>query len=303
MQEPLGSDLAMPAIAAAAQAEPEILAPSGKDAAGENFPVGSRLIAPALRPHVMRYYAFARAADDIADAPELSPDEKVRRLDLMEAGLAPAARWPAVAVRLGESLRETGVPVAHASDLLVAFRRDAGKARYADWAELLDYCRYSAHPVGRFLLDLHSEAPETGAMGDALCAALQVLNHLQDCGEDRRALDRVYLPQDWMAEEGMALGDLDAAAASPALRRVIGRCLDASDALLDRAAPLSRAIRSRRLGAEVAAIQRLARRLSARLRREDPLALRVKHSRRDLAHGALAGLLRAAGLSALAGPA
>ncbi len=270
----------------------EILAPSGKDAGGENFPVGSRLIAPALRPHVMRYYAFARAADDIADSPDLAPEEKIRRLDLLEAGFAPEAEGPEVATRLRDSLAETGVPAARATDLLVAFRRDARVLRYADWAALLDYCAYSAHPVGRYLLDLHGEDPATGEMGDALCAALQVLNHLQDIGEDRRALDRVYLPQDWMAEAGVAETDLDAPAASPGLSRVIHRCLDGADRLLDRAEPLAGACRSRRLGAEVAAIQRLARRLSARLLREDPLAGRVKHRASDLAAGALAGLLR-----------
>lgn len=273
-------------------ADEDVLAPSGKTASGENFPVGSRLIAPALRPHVMRYYAFARGADDIADAPELAPAEKVRRLDLLEAGLAEGAHGPDVAVRLGESLRATGVPLSRASDLLVAFRRDATQLRYRDWDELLDYCAYSAHPVGRYLLDLHGEDPATGPMGDALCAALQVLNHLQDCGDDRRELDRVYLPQDWMAEAGTDVEALDAAACSRGLREVIERCLDGADALLDRSEPLAAAIRSRRLAAEVAAIQRLARRLSARLRREDPLAGRVKHSKADLLAGLGAGLGR-----------
>ncbi|MEO0623255.1 MAG: squalene synthase HpnC [Pseudomonadota bacterium] len=273
-----------------------LTAPSGKDAAGENFPVGSWLIERRLRPHVMRYYAFARATDDIADAPELSPDEKVRRLDLFEAGLAPGAEGPEIATRLRDSLAETGVPTARASDLLVAFRQDARQARYADWAALLDYCAYSAHPVGRYLLDLHGEDPATGPMGDALCAALQVLNHLQDIGDDRKALDRVYLPQDWMSEAGVTEGDLDAAACSPGLRAVIERCLDGADALLDRSAPLASHTRSRRLAAEVAVIQRLARRLSARLRREDPLAGRVKHGRLDLLAGLGAGLWRFAGL-------
>lgn len=266
--------------------------PSGKGAGDENFPVGSILIARRLRPHVMRYYAFARAADDIADNPALPPDEKVRRLDAFEAGLAADAEVPEVAVRLRDSLAETGVPDAHARDLLAAFRRDATKLRYADWGELMAYCAVSAHPVGRYLLDLHGEDAATHAPGDALCAALQVLNHLQDCGEDRRNLDRVYLPGDWMTGAGTDVTALDAAAASPGLRRVIGRCLDGCDRLLDLSAPLAGMIRSRRLGAEVAVIQRLARRLAARLRRADPLAGRVRHSKLDLLAGLMAGLAR-----------
>jgi len=266
--------------------------PSGKGAGDENFPVGSILIAPRLRPHVMRYYAFARAADDIADNPGLAPDEKLRRLEAFEAGLAAGATAPEVAVRLRDSLAQTGVTDRHARDLLVAFRQDTGKRRYADWGELMDYCAVSAHPVGRYLLDLHGEDAATQAPGDALCAALQVLNHLQDCGDDRRALDRVYLPGDWIAGAGIDVAALDAPAASPGLKRVLERCLDGCDALLERAAPLAGMIRARRLAAEVAVIQRLARRLAARLRREDPLAGRVKHSKLDLMAGLAAGLGR-----------
>lgn len=266
--------------------------PSGKGAVDENFPVGSRLIAPRLRPHVMRYYAFARATDDIADNPELEAQEKIRRLDRFDAGLAPGAEGPEIATRLRDSLAETGVETFCASDLLVAFRLDATKTRYADWDDLMAYCHYSARPVGRYLLQLHGEDAATAGPGDALCAALQVLNHLQDLGDDRRILDRVYLPGDWMAEEGIDVTALDAPRASRGLRRVIDRCLDATDTLIDRAAPLSTQIRDRRLGAEVAVIHRLACRLAARLRREDPLAGRVRHSGWDLALGAGAGLWR-----------
>ncbi|MEM9099133.1 MAG: squalene synthase HpnC [Pseudomonadota bacterium] len=270
----------------------EVEAPSGKGAGDENFPVGSRLIAARLRPHVMRYYAFARGTDDIADDPDLSPQEKVRRLDLCDAGLEPGATGPEISTRLRHSLAETGVDRSCASDLLIAFRWDATKLRYADWDDLLEYCRYSAHPVGRYLLQLHGESPTTAPAGDALCAALQVLNHLQDLGDDRRKLDRVYLPQDWMAEAGIDVTHLDTDRESPGLRQVITRCLDGTDALLDRAAPLASQIRDRRLAAETAVIQRLARRLAARLRREDPLAGRVKHSKWDLFLGLLSGLSR-----------
>ncbi len=279
----------------AAQSEPlseTIETPSGKGAGDENFPVGSWLIAKRLRPHVMRYYAFARAADDIADNPHLTAEEKVHRLDTFEAGLAPGANAPVTATRLRDSLAETGVPDDCARNLLVAFRQDATKSRYANWAELMGYCANSAHPVGRYLLHLHGEDQDTHVPSDALCAALQVLNHLQDLGDDRRELDRVYLPGDWMAEAEIDITALDADFSYPGLRKVIDRCLGGCDHLLDIAEPLADRTRDRRLAAEVAVIQRLARRLSARLRREDPLLRRVKHSWLDLAAGAFAGVVR-----------
>ncbi|MEO1467876.1 MAG: squalene synthase HpnC [Pseudomonadota bacterium] len=285
---------ATPAAAPTIGVGDAIEAPSGKGATDENFPVGSWLIAPRLRPHVMAYYAFARGTDDIADDETLAPEEKIRRLDACEAAVRSGRGAPDFAVRLHRSLAETGVGVDCATDLLVAFREDALKTRYASWEELMRYCRYSAHPVGRYLLQLHGEAPGTAVPGDALCAALQVLNHLQDLGPDRRRLDRVYLPRDWMAEAGIDETALDAGSVSPGLRAVMDHCLDGVDTLLERSAPLALKVRSRRLGAEIAVIHRLAMRLAARLRREDPLAGRVKHARIDLAMGLLAGIGRLA---------
>lgn len=277
----------------------EIETPSGKNAGDENFPVGSFLIAPSLRPHVAAFYAFARAADDIADNPALDPADKIARLDRMGAALTgDGADDPALAkaAAVAASAAATGVPVRHAADLLRAFRQDAVKHRYDSWDDLMGYCALSAAPVGRFLLDLHSEDPALWRRSDPLCAALQVLNHLQDLVDDRRALDRVYLPGDWLAEAGASVEDLDAAAASPALRRVIDRCLDGCDALLAEAGPLPAGLRSRRLAMESAVILRLARRLSARLRRGDPVARRVGLSKFDFLccglRGATAGFLR-----------
>ena len=193
----------------AAKPAPSVEAWSGKDRGDENFPVGSVLIAAPLRAHVHAYYAFARNGDDIADSPALAPADKIARLDLMEEVLAGERDDGAPsAVRLRDSFAKSGVPDIHARELLIAFRRDATKTRYANWAELLDYCRYSAAPVGRFLLDLHGEAHTTWPASDALCASLQVLNHLQDCARDLRDLDRCYIPQDWLKHEGLSTDDL-----------------------------------------------------------------------------------------------
>lgn len=270
--------------------------PSGKGAGDENFPVGSFLVARRLRPHIARFYAFARAIDDIADNPALEPPDKIARLDAMDRALIGAgADDPACvkAHRIRDSLLETGVTVSHCRDLIVAFRQDATKLRYKDWTELRHYCRYSASPVGRYLLDLHGESREAYPANDALCDALQVINHLQDCQDDYRSLNRVYLPGDWMAAESVGVEELDATAASPGMRRVFDRTLDRVEALLVEAATLPGRLRSRRLAMETAVILEVALRLAGMLRRRDPIAVRVELNAMQFALCAVRGVWRA----------
>jgi farnesyl-diphosphate farnesyltransferase len=264
---------------------------SGKGRGDENFPVGSALIRPALRGHVHAYYAFARNADDIADSAVLAPRDKIERLDVMQAVLLGAREGGSPsAARLRTSLAETGVPVAHATDLLIAFRQDAVKTRYADWEELAEYCRFSANPVGRYLLDLHGEPASTHAGSDALCTSLQVLNHLQDCAGDLAEMDRCYLPLELMVAQGAAVEDLRRDRATPALRGVLNGLLDRCDALNAMAGTLAPACGARGMRLEAAVIVGLARRLARRLRRDDPLAGRVKLSKLDIAGAMLAAL-------------
>jgi hydroxysqualene synthase len=267
--------------------------PSGKGREDENFPVGSFLIRRALRPHVHAFYRFAREGDDIADNPALAADEKVRRLARMGAILdgAPGEDLPA-ALAMRRSLAETGLSAQHCHDVLRAFTLDATKLRYRDWDDLMEYCRYSAAPVGRQVLDLHGEQHDSWAASDPLCAALQVLNHLQDCVADYHALDRVYLPQRDLAECGSAVADLDRPSASPGLRRVLDRLLDGTDGLIEQARRLPRAVQSPGLRRETAIIVTLAERLARRLRRGDPVAVRVKLTRGDFAASLLLGLWR-----------
>jgi len=253
--------------------------PSGKDTAYENFPVGSWLLPARLRPHVATFYAFARAIDDIADNPALAPEDKIARLAGFEdALLGRRGDDPALAKahRLRTSLAETGVTAQHGLDLIAAFKQDAVKLRYRDWDDLMGYCFLSAAPVGRYLLDLHGGSRHGYGPSDALCNALQIINHVQDCQDDYRTLDRVYLPQDWMAEEGTTVEDLDRTQASPALRRVLDRTLDATQRLMVAARRLPAGLRSRRLAMEAGAIVAIADRLIADLRRRDPLARRVQ---------------------------
>jgi farnesyl-diphosphate farnesyltransferase len=264
---------------------------SGKDRGDENFPVGSLLIRRDLREHVHAFYAFARNADDIADSAGLAPDEKIARLDAMEEVLLGRrdAGSPS-ALRLRASLAATGVAARHSTDLLIAFRRDATKLRYANWDELYDYCRYSAMPVGRHVLDLHGEDRATHAPSDALCTALQVLNHLQDCAKDFAALDRCYLPLDALVDCGATVADLRGAAETPGLRRVFERLLSQVDALNATATDLPRRTRSRGLRMETAVIVGLSHRLARRLRHGDPLARRVKLTKADALGAVLASL-------------
>ncbi len=269
--------------------------PSGKGAGTENFPVGSFLLPAVLRPHVAAFYRFARAIDDVADNPALTADDRIARLDGFAAALRgenPDDSRYTTGHAMRRSLAGCGVTIDHGLDLIAAFRQDAVKNRYHDWDDLMAYCRLSAAPVGRYLIDLHGGSAHGYAPSDALCAALQVINHLQDCGDDYRDLDRVYLPGDWMAAEGVAAGDLGRAAATPALRRVIDRCLDGTRALLADAARLPAGLDSRRLAMEAGAVLDIARTLTHHLARRDPLAERVTLGRAGYAVCCLRGALR-----------
>ncbi|MGA3397822.1 MAG: squalene synthase HpnC [Acetobacteraceae bacterium] len=264
---------------------------SGKDRGDENFPVGSRLIRPNLRPHVHAFYAFARNADDIADSPTLTPAEKLARLDVMEAVLlGRSEEGSPSALALRQSLAKTRVKPIHATELLIAFRLDATKQRYATLSELYEYCRYSAAPVGRYVLDLHREKHTTHAPSDALCSALQVLNHLQDCATDLKTLDRCYLPEELLAEFGSSVADLRKPATTPALRKVFDSLLHRVDRMTTFASDLPPRTRDRRLRLETAVIVGLAKRLASRLGRQDPLARPVKLTKRDFATSILMAL-------------
>jgi squalene synthase HpnC len=255
---------------------------SGKGHTDENFPVASVLIAPQHRPVVMAFYGFARAADDVADNPHAPPEQKLALLEAMRATLVGESDSDTKALALRNIQSRLGLSPQHGLDLLEAFRRDVTKLRYADWGELMDYCRYSAAPVGRFVLDVHGESQATWPANDALCTALQVINHLQDCAKDYRDLDRVYLPETELAAAGIGVEALAAPKASPALRQVIADLAGLTGVLLDQARPLAGQVRDGRLALEIAVIQRMAESLNAGLRRRDPLSERVHHSKPEV---------------------
>jgi hydroxysqualene synthase len=255
---------------------------SGKGHKDENFPVASWLIRAELRPAVLAFYRFARSADDIADHETATAAEKLAGLARMEAGLRGERGKSAEGEALHAVLRERGLADQHALDLLEAFRRDVVKDRYADWSDLMDYCRYSAAPVGRFVLDLHDESRSLWPQNDALCAALQVINHLQDCAKDYRLLGRVYVPLDALSAEGIGVASLVKEEHSRERRKVIAGLARQTSQLLERSRAFGHRIADRRLAFEVGAIQALAESLAVRLMHHDPLLDRVHHRRLEM---------------------
>jgi squalene synthase HpnC len=261
------------------QTRPALEVAASKTETGENFPVASFLIAPQQRETVLAFYKFARAADDIADHPSLAAEEKLGRLDLFEATLLGQSSAVAAALPLRAALAKTGLTAQHALDLLTAFRMDATKSRYKDFSELLHYCRYSAAPVGRFVLAAHGEPETTWPANDALCAALQIINHLQDCGKDFREINRVYVPQDMLARHGGMTESLGASAASPPLLAVLHELAARNQELVQIGTGLSPQVRDWRLCLETGVIGRLAVKLNGMLMTRDPLSETVHLSK------------------------
>jgi squalene synthase HpnC len=253
---------------------------SGKGHRNENFPVASILIRKRYRAPIMAFYRFARAADDIADHATAPAAEKLRLLEQFRAGLTGQGAEQAMA--LHDVLAARNLSSQHAADLLEAFRRDCITSRYRDWDALMEYCRYSAMPVGRFVLDVHGEARSTWPANDALCAALQIVNHLQDCKKDFLELDRIYIPLDSLAEASVPVEALAADRASPALMRVISDLARRTMGLLEVSRPFASQIADARLALEVSVIQKLAEDLCGKLMRRDPLSERVHHTKLEL---------------------
>jgi squalene synthase HpnC len=265
---------------------------SGKTHRDENFPVASLLIAPHYRAPILAFYNFVRAADDISDHAELSPEQKLVLLDRLDSALMEQGPDEEPARLLRDELKARNLSPQHARELLVAFRRDVTKLRYDDWDDLIDYCRYSAMPVGRFVLDVHGEDPATTwTTNDALCAALQIVNHLQDCGKDYRNLNRVYLPQDTLTAFGATVEMLAEPKAPMALLAAVHGLAGRTVELLGEARPFAGQIADLRLAMEVGAIHTLADALARHLCTADPLRDKVHASKVEFAARSAQGSL------------
>ena len=281
---------------------------SGKTHRDENFPVASWIIHPRHRALILAYYNFVRIADDIADHASLPADEKLRYLDLLDAELLGKGDTQKEAVNLRQALAERGMSPRHAQDVLIAFRMDVTKLRYENWDEVIHYCRYSAMPVGRFMLDVHGESTSTWAASDALCAGLQVNNHLQDCAKDYKNLNRVYLPRDALAASGAAVEMLGEAKSPAPLLQCLQALAVRTESLLSESRSLSAEVKDLRLGVEISVIQSFADKIVRMLKVRDPLSERVHLSPLELLGQSLAGIgsemmRRAVGLHPVSKPA
>ena len=192
----------------------------------ENFPVGSRLLNGHLRDPVVAIYAFARTADDIADAGEVPRAERLQRLNEMAVALDAVEAGEAGDAPLFQALADTidrfQLPVDPFRDLLSAFRQDVSKTRYRDFQEMMDYCRRSANPVGQLLLHLNGQLTEHRLiLSNAVCSALQLINFLQDIDEDYRQNQRIYLPLEEMKRFAVSEEDINQRRNSPRFRRLI----------------------------------------------------------------------------------
>src|SRR3984957_18324001 len=206
---------------------------SGKTHRDENFPVASCVIHPRHSALILAFCNFVRTADDIADHATLGERDKLAYLDLLEAELLGNGDTQPEAANLRNALAARSMPPRHALDVLVAFRMDVTKLRYENWDEVIHYCRYSAMPVGRFMLDVHGESTSTWPASDALCAGLQINNHLQDCGKDYKDLNRVYLPRDALAAAGASVEALGLARAPAPLLQCLHSLRGRPQALLN----------------------------------------------------------------------
>jgi len=215
----------------------------------ENFPVASWLCPPALRAPIAAIYAFARTADDIADEGDAAPSQRLEDLDGFEtelravaSGAAPGARWPEVFAPLAATIKSHALPLPLLTDLLSAFRQDVERTQsaepYADRAELLDYCRRSANPVGRLLLHLYGvNDPQALAQSDAICTALQLINFWQDLSVDLPR-QRWYVPQTDATALGLRAEDLLAQPRTPASDRLVAELAGWARRCMDEGAPL-----------------------------------------------------------------
>jgi len=263
---------------------------SGKTHRDENFPVASWIIHPRHRALILAFYNFVRTADDIADHATLAERDKLNYLDLLEAELLGQGDSQPEAVNLRAALAQRSMPPRHALDVLIAFRMDVTKLRYENWDEVIHYCRYSAMPVGRFMLDVHGESTSTWAASDALCAGLQINNHLQDCGKDYRDLNRVYLPRDALAAAGASVEALGQKQASTPLLQCLHSLAARTEILLNESKPLSAEVRDLRLGLEISVIQAFADKIVRLLKVRDPLSQTVHLGPTELIAHSLGGL-------------
>ena len=262
----------------------------------ENFPVSSLFIAKELQPLVNDYYTFARHCDDIADSPDLSSAEKVAQLQEIADIFYGVKKYRGnkldFAARLKNDFMRENLAFSLAGDLLTAFRRDSEGYEYKTWSQLINYCQYSAAPVGRFMLAIHNENPVTYMPAASLCAALQIVNHLQDIKYDYIKLARVYLPQELMKEFGVSKDDLKANKSTPELKQLIAYISDLLKGQIKDGQVLIKLVHSAKLRCQICIILSLTNLMLKKINRGDVLAQEIRLTKLDWFRGILGGICR-----------
>jgi len=216
----------------------------------ENFPVASRLLPKYLRQPIAVIYAFARRADDFADEGDLSNEERITKLTDFGNKLELVEQEQEVDdttfIALADVIKQHQLPISLFHDLLTAFKMDVTKTRYANFGEVMEYCRHSANPVGRLLLHLNDVAtPRNLGYSDAICSALQLTNFLQDISQDLEESDRIYIPQDEMEQYGVSEEDIRKKVTNQASRNLIQFQIQRARKLIQSGAPLGKVLKGR----------------------------------------------------------
>lgn len=262
-----------------------------KTQAEENFPVASLLFSHQNRVLISHYYDFARTCDDIADNPQLSEKEKKKQLDNAEKSLFGKGNMQPAQVLRQDFLKEK-FDFSLATDLLFAFRQDAENKRYKTWTQLLEYCKYSAEPVGRFILALHDENPSTYLPSSALCTVLQLTNHIQDLRSDLLELNRNYLPEELIKKYKISPKSLSVGKSSKNLQKLINDVLNRCRKLLKDARVLPSIVKSKRLKFYICIVLALTDILINKLYNKDAMESKIALSKLDWAKAVCIGFYK-----------
>lgn len=262
----------------------------------ENFPVGMMMFNRNIRKIVSDYYRFARYADDIADNPHLKPQNKVDKLYELEEIFTSQKSYKGQKLKFVQTLKDEfakhNLSPDLATDLLIAFRKDSLGFDYQTWGQLVDYCKYSAAPVGKFMLAVHQENPSTYLPATSLCVALQIVNHVQDLKYDVSLLKRLYLPTEIMKKYHLRTEDLVQDKSSISVQKAVKHIMEKTLGLVKEGSILPELIKSLSLRIEVCIILSLTNIMIKKILKGDILAREIKLSGFDWLRGIVSGIYK-----------
>jgi phytoene/squalene synthetase len=258
---------------------------SGKSYSDENFPVASFLMTKKIRSIVRVFYFFARMADDIADHQKLSSNQKKKILLFFDNAISKSKKTNnKILDKMIAKFKELPSGKKYSRNLLKAFMMDASNKKYKNWNDLLYYCKFSANPVGRFVIDAVNERKNIEKIyeaSDSLCTALQIINHIQDCKKDFKELNRVYIPESFFKKYSVDKKILRKSKSIENFERLKIEIVDNVLLSLRKTKLGLREIQSWRLRKETLIILNIAKRLCNLLKINDPLEKQIKLSRID----------------------